>query len=37
MPRHMNIFLTANMKTFDDRQRLADRIDAYLRAQDDTH
>ena len=37
MPRQMNIFLTANMKTFDDRQLLADRIDAYLRAQDDTH
>ena len=37
MPRQMNIFLTANMKTFEDRQGLADRIDDYLRAQGDTH
>ena len=37
MPRQMNIFLTANMKTFEDRQVLADRIDNYLRTQDDTH
>ena len=37
MPRHMNIFLTANMKTFEDRQIFADRIDNYLRAQGDTH
>ena len=33
----MNIFLTANMKTFEDRQVLADRIDNYLRTQGDTH
>lgn len=37
MPRQMNIFLTANMKTFEYRQVLADRIDNYLRAQGDTH
>ena len=37
MPRHMNIFLTANMKTFEYRQVLADRIDNYLRTQGDTH
>ena len=37
MPRHMNIFLTANMKTFEDRQVLADRIDDCLRTQGDTH
>lgn len=37
MPRQMNIFLTANMKTFEDRQVLADRIDDYLRTQGDTH
>lgn len=37
MPRHMNIFLTANMKTFEDRQIFADRIDNYLRTQGDTH
>ena len=37
MPRHMNIFLTANMKTFEDQQVLADRIDNYLRTQGDTH
>ena len=37
IPRHMNIFLTANMKTFEDRHILADRIDNYLRAEGDTH
>ena len=37
MPRQMNIFLTANMKTFEDRRVLADRIDNYLRTQGDTH
>ena len=37
MPRQMNIFLTANMKTFEERQVLADRIDNYLRTQGDTH
>lgn len=37
MPRQMNIFLTANMKTFEYRQVLADRIDNYLRTQGDTH